>query len=178
MKVSFCLNFLMAALVIIIFLQTNAASSYEKNEKEELEQIDPMKLQYMVKKIRQTIKLLEQSKEIPICLLIKQEKQRLSMTRYGLFQSNMELLRETLKFYRTNNRNDPVLLHVARDVHIGRRLVRSMQQLDGLAVKKRSNELHLMKIPCVLMTTKLSGEKILLRDFMLRLYNDLLVTLQ
>ena len=144
-------------------------------------QFDPM-LFYMLKKMEKTIKFIEESNEIPICMLIKQEQRRFNMTHYELFNFDIELLRDALKFSRINSPSDPVLLHVARDVHIGLRLARKMQKLGGFvtkkmqklgdfATKKRSNDMELIKIPCVLMTTRLSGgEQILLRDYMLRLY--------
>ena len=158
-------------MVSVLLAGTTAASS--------LDQKRPSKkvghiVQYMLKKMGHTIKLLEDSKEIPICMLIKQEQKRKSnMTSYELFNFNMQLLKGALKFARANSPRDPILLHVARDVHIGRRLARKIG--PPVAVKMRSN--GLMKIHCVLMTTRLSGgERILLRDYMLRVYDDLFLT--
>ena len=137
----------MALLMLKIFSQTNAIASIEK--KQPSNQFDPM-LFYMCKKMEKTIKLIEKSNEIPICMLIKQEQRRFNMTHYELFNFNMELLRDALRFYRANSPSDPVLLHVACDVHIGLRLARKMQKLGGFAMKKRSNDVELIKIPCVL----------------------------
>ena len=55
-------------------------------------------LHYMLKKTEQTMKLMEESKNIPTCILIKQKQRRVKITSYKLFMFNMELLGETLRF--------------------------------------------------------------------------------
>ena len=71
---------------------------------------------------------------------------------------NMELLGETLRFARMNTPKEPLLLHIARDVHIGCILGQTMQRLGDFEEQRSSNEFHLVRIPCVLMSSRLTGE--------------------
>ena len=133
-------------------------------------------LHYILKKTKQTTKFLEGRKEIPTCMLIKEKQRKLNMNPLERFMSALELLEATLKFARINTPKDPVLRYIARDVHIGKHLARNMQELGDFSAKKRSNELDLVKLPCVLMSSRLTGEMTTLHNFMSKLYKDLHAT--
>ena len=65
---------------------------------------------------------------------------------------NMELLGETLRFARMNTPKEPLLLHIARDVHIGCILGQAMQRLGEDHIPL--SESHLVQIPCVLVSSR------------------------
>ena len=75
-----------------------------------------------------------------------------------------------------NSPKEPLLLHIARDVHIGCILGQAMQRLGDFVEQIPSIESDLEQIPCVLMSSRLTGEMSTLHNFMLKLYKDLHAT--